>query len=232
MHESPFFTLPPKLAVIQALTVELGFSMGSERGTGNLLQVLAASKPGGRFLELGTGTGIATAWILSGMDETSTLISIDTDPNVQTIAREILGSDPRLTLLTGDAEVWLGNRAALLPPLQKAPPKQEVESEKEPKEKFDLIFADAMPGKFTALNHALNLVAPCGFYVIDDLLPQPNWPEGHGEKIPPLLYTLSSDPRFVSLPMAWASGIMVLVRLPPQPKPNPHLFLGPQPKPR
>jgi len=224
MHESPFFTLPPKLAAIQVLTAALGFNMASERGTGNLLQVLAVSKPGGRFLELGTGTGIATAWLLSGMDETSTLISIDTDPQVQSIAREILGSDPRLTLLTEDAEAWLNSHFAALPTSQNPPPKRE--------EQFDLIFADAMPGKFTALNHALNLVAPRGFYVIDDLLPQPNWPEGHDEKIPPLQYTLSADPRFVSLPMAWASGIMVLVRLPPLPKPNPDLFLGPQPKPR
>jgi len=44
-----------------------------------MLRTLAASKPGGRFLELGTGTGIATAWLLEGMDERSTLISIDND---------------------------------------------------------------------------------------------------------------------------------------------------------
>jgi len=204
MYESPFFTLPPQLAAIQALTVELGFSMGSERGAGNLLQVLAASKPSGRFLELGTGTGIAAAWLLSGMDETSTLISIDTDPKAQSVAREILGSDPRLTLLTEDAEAWLNSHFAVLPPSQNPPPKRE--------EQFDLIFADAMPGKFIARNQALNLVAPGGFYVVDDLLPQPNWPEGHAEKIPPLLYTLSSHPVFFSLPMAWASGIAVLVR--------------------
>jgi predicted O-methyltransferase YrrM len=196
--------------------------MGSERGTGNLLQILAASKPGGRFLELGTGTGIATAWLLSGMDQHSTLISIDTDPLIQSVASELLGRDPRLTLLTEDAEAWLNSHFAVLPPSQSPPPK--------PEEQFDLIFADAMPGKFIARDQALNLVAPCGFYVIDDLLPQPNWPDGHAQEIPPLLYTLSSDPRFVSLPMAWASGIAVLVRLPPLPKPNPLQFLGPQPK--
>jgi predicted O-methyltransferase YrrM len=213
MYESPFFRLPPKLAAIQVLTAALGFNMASERGTGNLLQILAASKPSGRFLELGTGTGIATAWLLSGMDESSTLLSIDTDPQVQSVAREILGSDPRLTLLIEDAESWLSNRNATQPS-QQPTPKPEVESEKEPEEKFDLIFADAMPGKFIARDQALNLVAPGGFYVVDDLLPQPNWPEGHAEKIPPLLYTLSSHPAFFSLPMAWASGIMVLVRKP------------------
>jgi predicted O-methyltransferase YrrM len=210
MHESPFFSLPPKLAAIQVLTATLGFTMASERGTGNLLQVLVASKPSGRFLELGTGTGIATAWLLSGMDQHSTLISIDTDLKVQSVAREILGSDPRLTLLIEDAEAWLRNRTAALSPAGEPTPKPEEEPEKQ----FDLIFADAMPGKFIARDHALALVAPGGFYVVDDLLPQPNWPEGHAEKIPPLLYTLSSHPGFFSLPMAWASGIMVLVRRP------------------
>jgi predicted O-methyltransferase YrrM len=223
MRESPFFTIPSQLRALQARTTELGFTMASERGTGNLLQILAASKSGGRFLELGTGTGIATAWLLSGMDPHSALISIDSDPAAQSVAREFIGADPRLTLLTEDAEAWLRNRNAA----QTSP-----ESTPKLREEFDLIFADAMPGKFIALDQALNLVAPSGFYVIDDLLPQPNWPEGHAEKIPPLLYTLSSDPRFVSLPMAWASGIMVLVRLAPQPKPDLRLFLGPQPKPR
>jgi predicted O-methyltransferase YrrM len=206
MHESPFFTLPSKLARVQFLTQALGFTMASERGTGNLLQVLAASKPCGRFLELGTGTGIATAWLLSGMDATSTLISIDADPNVQTVAKEILGADPRLTLLTEDAEAWLNSHFAEAQTSPESTPKL--------REEFDLIFADAMPGKFIARDQALALVAPGGFYVVDDLLPQPNWPEGHAEKIPPLQYTLSSHPGFFSLPMAWASGIMVLVRKP------------------
>ena len=49
-------------------TEELGFTMASEPKTGALLAVLAASKPGGQFLELGTGTGLGTAWLLSGMD--------------------------------------------------------------------------------------------------------------------------------------------------------------------
>jgi predicted O-methyltransferase YrrM len=208
MYESPFFTPPPQLAAIQACSVALDFTMVSERGAGNLLQVLAASKPGGRFLELGTGTGIATAWLLSGMDETSTLISIDTDEHVQSVAREILGGDPRLTLITEDAEAWLNSRVAALKPASQPGGDQEG--------KFDLVFADAMPGKFIARDQALALVAPGGFYVVDDLLPQPNWPEGHAEKIPPLLYTLSSHPGFFSLPLAWASGIAVLVRRPTQ----------------
>ena len=47
------------IAVAQRLseTHALGFNMASEPKVGALLAALAASKPGGRFLELGTGNG-------------------------------------------------------------------------------------------------------------------------------------------------------------------------------
>jgi tRNA A58 N-methylase Trm61 len=48
---------------------------------------MAASKPGGRMLETGTGTGVGTCWLLDGMDATARLTTVDIDPTVQTIAR-------------------------------------------------------------------------------------------------------------------------------------------------
>jgi predicted O-methyltransferase YrrM len=191
MQDTPFLIPPTALHFIEARTAELNFNMASEPRTGALLQVLAASKPSGRLLELGTGTGIATAWLLSGMDSESTLISVDTDPAAQTIAREALGHDPRLTLELEDGAAFLQRQ----PPLS-----------------FDLIFADAMPGKYESLDEALALVAPGGFYIVDDMLPQPNWPEGHAEKIPVLLERLAADPHFHMAPLVWSSGVAVLVR--------------------
>ena len=61
--------IPRKPDVIEAIlseTTALGFTMASEPKTGAFLAALAASKPGGRLLELGTGTGVGTAWLLSG----------------------------------------------------------------------------------------------------------------------------------------------------------------------
>src|SRR6185503_15547959 len=78
-------------------TAALGFDMVSEPKVGALLAALAASKPGGRFLELGTGTGHGTAWLLSGMDPKSSLDSVDIDPRVVAVARRHLGSDGRVT---------------------------------------------------------------------------------------------------------------------------------------
>jgi predicted O-methyltransferase YrrM len=185
--------IQPPLLVERILvrTAGLNFNMGSEPRTGALLRALAASKPSGRLLELGTGTGIATAWLLDGMDGDSTLTSVDTDPQVQAVADEVLGADRRLRLITDDGAAFLGR--------------------KEPAS-FDLVFADAMPGKYEALENALAVVRPGGFYVIDDLLPQPNWPEGHREKVQVLMERLATDKRFVIAPMVWASGIVVAVR--------------------
>ena len=58
MDKVPDNLFPPALAAIQAETVALGFNMASEPQTGALLRALAASKPAGTLLELGTGTGL------------------------------------------------------------------------------------------------------------------------------------------------------------------------------
>src|SRR5262245_22055335 len=72
---------PPTLDAILAETSALGFTMASEPKVGALLAALAASKPAGRLLELGTGTGHGTAWLLLGMDQRSTLDTVDSDAN-------------------------------------------------------------------------------------------------------------------------------------------------------
>src|SRR5262249_2767374 len=64
MNDCELREVPPVVDAILRDTREMGFSMASEPQTGSLLRTLAASKPGGRFLELGTGTGVATAWLL------------------------------------------------------------------------------------------------------------------------------------------------------------------------
>lgn len=191
MDDLGYIQPPAALAQILEHTQALNFSMASEPRTGALLRTLGASKPCGLLLELGTGTGIATAWLLSGMDRNSALTSVDIDPQVQTVARTCLGSDPRLSLVTEDGVAFL---------------------RRQPEQSFDLVFADAMPGKYEALEDALAVVKPGGFYIIDDMLPQSNWPEGHAEKVPVLLDRLTADPRFVVAPMTWSSGVVIAAR--------------------
>jgi predicted O-methyltransferase YrrM len=183
MNDHHLARVPESVPHILAETDALNFNMISEPKVGALLAALAASKPGGRFLELGTGTGHGTAWLLSGMDSASRLESVDTDATFVAVAERHLGSDPRVSFHVMDGAEFI----------RQAPPGH-----------FDLIYADAWPGKFTDLDEALALLRPGGMYVIDDLLPQPNWPEGHAPRVPALIERLEGRRGFVTLKLAWA----------------------------
>ncbi len=182
---------PAALAAIEARTRAMGFDLASETRTGALLRALAASKPGGRLLELGTGTGVATAWILSGMDAHATLTSVDISSAHQHVAREFLGHDTRLTLVLEDGHQFL---------------------KRQPEASYDFVFADAMPGKYEGMEDCLRIVKHGGFYIVDDLIPQVKWPEGHAEKVPVLIEHLAGDGRFAIAPLYWATGVIVAVR--------------------
>jgi len=112
MDELAHLKPPAAIGTIVGRTEALAFPMPSEPRTGAMLRVLAASKPGGRFLELGTGTGLATAWLLDGMDRDARLTTVDVDPAAQAVAREVLGGDPRLEIVTEDAAVFLRGQKA------------------------------------------------------------------------------------------------------------------------
>jgi predicted O-methyltransferase YrrM len=193
MNDTLLIKPPESLEQIEAQSKGLDFGMASEPRTGALLAALAASRPGGHLLELGTGTGIATAWLLEGMDADATLVSVEINTEFQAVAKAVHGHDPRLTLILEDGIQFL---------------------RRQPAQSFDLIFADAMPGKYEALEEALAFVKPGGFYIVDDMLSQPNWPEGHDKKAAALVDRLSAESQFQIVPLVWASGVIILVRRP------------------
>ncbi len=184
---------PAAWPILRDRTEALGFGMPSDARTGALLRMLAASKPGGRLLEIGTGTGLATAWLLSGMDASAQLVSVDNDPTVQAVARDVLGDDPRVAFALDDGVEFLRAQRAGT---------------------FDLVFADAWPGKYEALNVALALVKPGGFFIGDDMLPQPNWPEGHQSRVDGLLSEFRALPDWAVVAPSWGSGFVIASRRP------------------
>lgn len=176
---------------IETRAVALGFDMNSGWQVGQLLASLAASRPGGQLMELGTGCGLGAAWLLSGMDADARLITVDTDDGPQAVARDVLGADERVQFVHEDGGEVLEHT---LPA------------------SFDLVFADAWPGKFSHLDEALAALKPGGMYVVDDLLPQPNWPEGHQTRVDAYLADLRGREGFVLTQMDWATGVALLVR--------------------
>ncbi len=183
--------LPKAYQRIDEETKLSGFTMASDVLTCSLLRTLAASKPCGRFLELGTGTGLSTAWILDGMDSTAVLTSVDHDSKFLEIAQSSLGEDKRLTLICSDGGTW-------------------VESNKD--KRYDYIFADTWHGKYLLLDEVLEMLNKGGLYIIDDMLPQPNWPEGHEEKAIDLINRLESRDDLSLTKQVWATGIVVAVK--------------------
>lgn len=191
MFDDSPIVMPPRHQQLLEKSKALGFSMASDLYTGSLLRTLASSKPGGHFLEIGTGTGLSLSFLVEGMDAASTVISIDNSSTFQQPALEHFETDERVSFVCGDGGEWIKN--------YKGNP-------------FDLIFADAWPGKFNLRNETIDLLAPGGFYVIDDLLPQPNWPEGHAAKVDVLIGEMQQDSRLNITMMHWSTGICIAVK--------------------
>jgi predicted O-methyltransferase YrrM len=183
---------PKNVAAIWADTRAAGFTMASEPLTCSLLRTLAASKPSARFLELGSGTGLSTAWLLDGMDSGSHLTTVDNDEALLAVLKNHLGKDPRLTVVCADGDEFVQSLHG---------------------QNFDFVFADTWAGKYRFLDEVLALLNPSGLYVIDDMLPQPNWPEGHAGKAASLIATLERRKDFRVTKLSWASGVVLATKL-------------------
>lgn len=182
---------PAKLAEIERRARDIGFGMNSDFAVGELLMALAASKPGGHFLEMGTGCGLGAAWLLAGMDADARLVTVDVDERPMAVARECLGDDTRIAFICDDGGAVLG----------RTPPAS-----------FDLVFADSWPGKFTHLDEALAAVKPGGIYLADDLDPQPNWPDGHQAAVDAYRAVMRARNDFHVAEMGWSTGLLLAVK--------------------
>jgi predicted O-methyltransferase YrrM len=180
--------IPETIQSILDKTISIGFEQLSDPLLGQLLSTLSATKPGGRFIELGTGSGLATAWMLQGMDEHSTLETVDNDETLLSIAKHYLGKDPRVKFILGDGEDLILNTQPAT---------------------IDFIFADAWPGKYHLLETTLSLLKPGGVYLIDDMLFRDSWPDGHAEKANHLIHQLESRNDLHLTKMIWSSGIII-----------------------
>jgi len=122
------------------------------------------------------------------MSKASTLVSADNDEAVQSIARKHLGQDRRVSFRIAEGGAFLESLAG---------------------SKFDFIFADTWPGKYTHLEVVLGLLKPGGLYIVDDMLPQPNWPPRHEEKAHALITELEARPDLMITKLGWATGLIV-----------------------
>jgi predicted O-methyltransferase YrrM len=191
--------LPP--GVIQAIeeaTQAINYTMGSDLLTGSLLRTLVATKPAGTILELGTGTGLGTAWLLDGMDAAARLITVDRNEDATAIARRFLARDARLSFVIMEGDSFIATMT------QRG-------------KTFDFIFANMQPGKFELLEETLNLLKVGGIYVVDDLLPLPTWEKAHVARVAAFIRTLEQRQDLRVTRLNWSTGLLLAAKiLPPQ----------------
>jgi predicted O-methyltransferase YrrM len=170
---------------------KIHFEMYSQEDLGLLLRFLTASKKNPQVLELGTGTGLSLCWIIDALGKKGSVISIEKEQDYLKIAAGFFGNDPRVQLIHQDAHLWIqDNKGA----------------------QFDLVFADTWTGKFTDFEAVLAMVKPGGFYLVDDLNFQSDWPRSHQDKVIILMEKLKCREDFFSLSLDEGSGFMVLCK--------------------
>ena len=109
--------------------------------TGRLLATLAATRTG-TLAEFGTGCGVGTAWLRSGVRGDARILTAELDPTLAEAAAEIFEDDPQVEVVAAD---WSTLR-------DRGP--------------FSLLFLDAKEPKNSGADTVVDLVEPGGIVVL------------------------------------------------------------------
>ncbi len=185
------FSMPKIVLDAHERAKRIGFTLSSEDRVGQLLSTLSASvRLHGRILEIGTGTGVGTAWIvvgLSGRDDIE-LVSVEINDATLRCAQEY---------------PW---------PAWVSFVKADVMTLYDSLGQFDLIFADAEGGKWTGLQRTVGLLRPGGMLLMDDMIPPANASHLHRATIATIRQAVQTDPTLVSVEFEESSGILLASR--------------------
>jgi predicted O-methyltransferase YrrM len=135
---------PPLVLRALALAEEHGFQKSCRPEDGALLHVLAARRGTARVAEIGTGAGVAAAWIVSALAPQVPFFTAEVDSALAARAAGLFADDPGVTVLVGP---WRDVLPAEAP--------------------FDLLFVDASDAKDDP-DAVVGLLVPGGTAVLDD----------------------------------------------------------------
>lgn len=105
------------------------------------------------------------------MCDSSSLITTNNDTSLVNLVKKYLGQNRRVSFVVGDGKDLIDGLSEC---------------------SVDLVFADTWPGKYHYLNEVLDSLKIGGIYLIDDMFPPKNWPDGHREKAVNLTHHLLS----------------------------------------
>ena len=182
---------PPELpdVVSRAFDVsrKAGYVSFCRNETGRLLATLAATR-GGTMAEFGTGTGVGTAWLRSGVrDGRARIVTAELDPKLAGAAAEIFVDDPLVEVLAADWSTLL----------DKGP--------------FSLLFLDSGQPTEVGVDAVADLVEEGGLVVLDDFTPCEVWPPITSGRVDTLRERWLTDDRFTTVEVMVAADASTLI---------------------
>src|SRR5688572_25674962 len=181
---------PPEVPEIVARAFDMsrkaGYASFCRNETGRLLAALAATR-GGTLAEFGTGCGVGTAWLRSGVRNGARILTAELDPKLATAAQEIFVDDPQVEVLAAD---WSTLR-------DKGP--------------YSLLFLDASSPDDAGVESVADLVEPGGIVVLDDFVPCELWPPITGGRVDTLREDWLTDERFTTVEVMVAQDASALI---------------------
>lgn len=154
--------------------------------TGRLLATLAATREG-TLAEFGTGCGVGTAWLRSGIRDQARILTAELDPTLAERAAEIFEDDAQVEVVSAD---WSTLR-------DRGP--------------FSLLFLDAKEPKNSGVDTVVDLLQPGGIVVLDDFTPCASWPPVFEGRVDILREQWLTDERFTTVEVMVASDAAVLI---------------------
>jgi predicted O-methyltransferase YrrM len=181
---------PPELPEIVARAFDVsrraGYVSFCRNETGRLLASLAATRQG-TLAEFGTGCGVGTAWLRSGVRGDAQILTAELDAKLARAAAEIFTDDDQVDVVAAD---WSTLR-------DKGP--------------FSLLFLDAHEAGGSTADDVVDLVEAGGIVVLDDFNPCESWPPVTEGRVDVLREHWLTDERFTTAEVMVAPDAAVLI---------------------
>jgi predicted O-methyltransferase YrrM len=163
-----------------------GFVSSTRNETGRLLAAIAATRAG-TLAECGTGCGVGSAWLRSGLREGAHIVTAERDPELAQAVSALFAGDDQVEVLHAD---WTT--------LQNYAP-------------FSLLFLDVREVKQSGPDPIYELLEPGGVVVLDDFTPSAGWPPIYAGKVDAVRQQWLTDERFTSAEVMVADDASVVL---------------------
>jgi len=181
---------PPELPEVVSRAFDVsrraGYVSFCRNETGRLLATLAATRSG-TLAEFGTGCGVGTAWLRSGIRNGAQILTAEKDAKLAGAAAEIFVDDAQVEVLAAD---W------------------STLSDKGP---FSLLFLDSGDPESVRVDAIADLVEPGGLVVLDDFTPCESWPPIFMGRVDTLRESWLTDERFTAVEVMIAPDASAII---------------------